>query len=101
MVLEDRIPAGVELVQTGLATESQSGAEDMNDAGWGDYTRDEKYDDRIAIFADYLSAGEHPYTYLVQALAPGEFSYPSTWASQMYDPAVFGRTATTTLRIEP
>ena len=101
VVLEDFIPAGFEIVNTSLATESRSQAAALKNDFWGGFTRDEKYDDRIAVFADYLSAGEHEYSYLVQASVEGEFSYPSLWASQMYDPAFFGRNATTRAVIKP
>ncbi len=101
VMLEDFIPAGFEIVNTSLATESAENAAVLNNPRWGGFERDEKYDDRIAIFADYLSAGAHEYSYLVQAGVAGQFSYPSLWASQMYDPAVFGRNATANIVIEP
>ena len=72
----------------------------LRDGGRNGFERDEKYDDRIAAFADYLPAGNHSYSYLVSASVPGTFSYPSLWASQMYEPAVFGRNATETLVIQ-
>lgn len=100
VVAEDFIPAGFEIVNGSLATESvealAAGSETANAA----FARDEKYDDRIAAFADYLPAGTHTYSYTVSALAPGTFAWPSAWASQMYEPAVFGRNATATLVIE-
>lgn len=101
VVLEDFIPAGFEIVNTSLATESQTQAAVLNQEGFGGFTRDEKYDDRITVFADYLSEGEHSYSYLVQASVAGDFAYPSLWAAQMYDPAVFGRSATSLVHIKP
>ncbi len=94
VALEDFVPAGFEIVNTSLATESAQQASTLDNAAWGGFERDEKYDDRIAVFADYLTAGAHEYSYLVQASVPGEFSWPSLWAQEMYDPAVFGRSAT-------
>ncbi len=101
VVLEDFIPAGFEIVNTSLATESQQQAASLNQDTWGGFTRDEKYDDRILVFADYLTAGEHNYSYLVQAATAGDFAYPSLWASQMYEPAVFGRNATSRIVVKP
>lgn len=101
VVLEDFLPAGFEPVTVSLATESAEDAASLDNGGWGNFERDEKYDDRIVIFADYLAAGEHTYSYLVQATVAGTFSYPSVWASQMYDPAVFGRNETSALEIKP
>ena len=100
VVVEDFIPAGFEIINTSLATESQEQAAALNAGGYSGFERDEKYDDRIAAFADYLPAGEHTYSYLVSASVAGTFAYPSLWASQMYEPAVFGRNATETLVIK-
>ncbi len=100
VVLEDFIPAGFEIINTSLATESQEQAAALADGARSGFERDEKYDDRIAAFADYLPAGEHTYSYLVSASVAGTFAYPSLWASQMYEPAVFGRNATQTLVIK-
>lgn len=99
VVLEDFIPSGFEIVNTSLANESRSDAVGLNDYAYGSFERDEKYDDRIAVFADYLNKGKHSFTYLVQATIPGDFSYPSVWASQMYEPATFGRSATQQIKI--
>lgn len=101
VVMEDFVPAGLEIVNTSLATESREEAAALDNPAWGGFERDEKYDDRIAVFADYLNAGAHEYAYLVQAAVAGDFAYPSLWAGQMYDPAVFGRNATARLEIEP
>lgn len=100
VVVEDFIPAGFEIINTSLATESAEQASMLNAGGYNGFERDEKYDDRIAAFADYLPAGEHEYSYLVSASVAGTFAYPSLWASQMYEPAVFGRNATETLVIK-
>ena len=100
VVVEDFIPAGFEIINTSLATESQEQAAALNTGAYNGFERDEKYDDRIAAFADYLPAGEHTYSYLVSASVAGTFAYPSLWASQMYEPAVFGRNATETLVIK-
>lgn len=100
VVAEDFVPAGFEIVNSELATESADIA--VTDGGADDYAfaRDEKYDDRIAAFADWLPAGTHTYSYVVSALTPGTFAWPCAWASQMYEPAVFGRNSTQTLVIE-
>ena len=55
---------------------------------------------KIYGFADELSAGKHTFSYLVTAISAGTYTYPAAWASQMYDPAVFGRNATSTLVIK-
>ena len=99
VVAQDFIPAGFTLVNTSLATESSTQAELLaaDNAAFG---RVEQYDDRIYGFADELPAGEHTFSYLVTAISAGTYTYPSAWALQMYEPAVFGRNATSTLVIK-
>lgn len=101
VVLEDFIPAGFELVNTSLATESAEDAASLQNPGWGSFFRSEQYDERIAAFADYLTAGEHTFSYLVSAPVPGSYSYPAAWVQMMYEPAVFGRTATQEVTVLP
>lgn len=99
VVVEDFLAAGFTLVNTGLATESDSQAQ-LLFADNTAFNHIEQYDDRIYGFSDELSAGEHTFSYLVTAVAAGTYTYPSAWASQMYAPAVFGRNATSTLAIK-
>ncbi len=111
VAVEDPLPGGFEIVDPSFATESREDerqrARAEADAGrrrwwwWGDFHRSEKYDDRIQVFADFLTAGEHTYTYLVQATTPGAFAWPAAWAEMMYEPEVFGRTASDAVTIVP
>lgn len=101
VVLEDYIAAGLEIVNTSLATESEEQAKQLYDTNrTSGFFRAERYDDRLAVFADYLPTGKHEYSYIVTALAQGQYSYPAAWVSQMYEPAVFGRTQTKPLVIK-
>jgi len=97
VVAEDFIPAGFEIVNTSLATETSY----ENKNNYNSFERSEKYTDRIAAFADYLPSGTHTYSYVVAAVTAGQYSYPSAWVSQMYEPEVFGRTATDRAVINP
>ncbi len=97
VVAEDFIPAGFEIVNTSMVAESAEQASALDNSS---FDRSEKYDDRIAAFADYLPAGTHTYSYTVSALASGTFAWPCAWASQMYEPSVFGQNATETLVIK-
>ncbi len=100
VVAEDFVPAGFQIVNSELATESADIAAAVNGADDYAFARNEKYDDRIAAFADELPAGMHTYSYAVSALTSGTFAWPSAWVSQMYEPAVFGRTASQTIVID-
>ncbi len=96
---EDYIPAGFTLVNTNLATESSSQAQALDEEN-SSFARVEQYDDRIYAFADVLPAGTHTFSYLVTATSPGTYTYPAAWVSQMYEPSVFGRTATQSIVIQ-
>lgn len=105
VALEDPLPAGFEIVDPSFAVESTEDAQTLAETTernpyWGTFHRNEKYDDRILIFADYLTAGEHTYHYLVQATTPGEFRSPATVAEGMYEPEVFGHTASNRVEIK-
>jgi len=107
VLLEDLLPAGFEIANPAFRTESEEdqrelaalSSKDGDDSGdfyepyWGEFSRAENYDDRIAVFADYLTAGEHKYSYLIQATTPGTYSAPSARAEGMYEPETYGATA--------
>lgn len=98
VAVNDPVPAGFEIVNTEFAVESAEDARALaGKAGrggeWGGFQRAERYDDRMLIFADYLTAGAHKYSYVVQATVPGTFYGPAALAEGMYEPEVFGRTA--------
>lgn len=105
VAINDFLPAGFEIVDPSFSVESREDSRALAEQGarghyWGEFSRNEKYDDRIQVFADFLSAGEHKYSYLIQATTPGTFHSPATWVEQMYEPEVFGRTASQTVTIE-
>jgi uncharacterized protein YfaS (alpha-2-macroglobulin family) len=98
VAVEDPLPAGFEIVDPSFGVESREDARALAQQGargeyWGGFERAENYDDRIQIFADFMTAGEHKYSYLVQATTPGRFHWPAAKVEQMYEPEVFGRTA--------
>lgn len=101
VVLEDFVPAGFEIVQTSLATESTQTQKSLDETNSvSPFINNEKYDAHIAAFADYLPAGTHTYSYAVNALVSGTFAWPSAWVSEMYDPSVFGRNTTSSITIK-
>jgi len=97
VAIDDPLPAGFEIVDASFSTESGEDARALAQKGgqewWGGFHRAENYDDRIQIFADYLTQGEHSYSYLVQATTPGLYRMPATRVEQMYQPEVFALTA--------
>ncbi len=106
VALEDHLPGGFEIVDPSYSVEGReqtrtlAGEENGRDRYWGGFQRSENYDDRVVVFADYLPAGEHAWSYLVQATTPGRFHWPSARIEGMYEPEIFGRTASDAVQIK-
>ena len=108
LVVEDPIPAGCEAVDTSLATTSilqpEPGLDRVDDHWpwgwwWRWFSRSEFRDEKVVLFADFLSAGTYTYTYTLRALTPGLFHVLPAHASEFYFPEVFGRSDGRTLEI--
>jgi alpha-2-macroglobulin len=109
VVLDDPLPAGLEVVDLSLRTVSPFGAHDspyeemMDEAGgawaygrwdsgmWSPFDHREYRDDRVVYSATVLWPGTHSATYLARATTAGTFLYPPAHAEEMYNPAVNGR----------
>lgn len=98
VLVEDYLPAGVEAVDSSLATTSvvgqppeisQAGSDEP--WGWWYFTHTDLRDEKAVLFATYLPQGVYEYTYTVRAAIPGEYGVSPTHAEQMYFPEVFGR----------
>ncbi|HEY0155963.1 MAG TPA: alpha-2-macroglobulin family protein [Thermoanaerobaculia bacterium] len=108
VAITDPIPAGTEPVETWFATtasalvEQQSRQERVSWAWWerSGFDHVERHDDRVNVFATRMLEGDHTFTYLVRATTSGTFIAAPTHAEEMYEPEVFGRTATTTVNIQ-
>jgi uncharacterized protein YfaS (alpha-2-macroglobulin family) len=119
VVVDDPLPAGLEAVDSHLATTSsrldvgQAGApcaqcddEEARDelaAGhtfFEDYSQRELRDDRVLFFIDHMQAGMYHYRYLARATTIGKFVLPSTRVEEMYTPETFGRNGATLVNIE-
>jgi uncharacterized protein YfaS (alpha-2-macroglobulin family) len=104
VVLEDPLPAGFQIINTSLQTESSelSDMSSQQERGewWGSFDHRELHDDRVLLFADQLAAGVHTFTYLARAITPGTFQMPATYVEMMYEPEVFGRTGSATIEVK-
>lgn len=113
LVVEDPLPSGFEAVDTSLKTTS-AGARapelekrvsectscgDYYQPYWYYWSNTELRDDRVAIFANFLSRGTYEYTYLMRASVSGDFTVLPTLAQQMYEPDVFGRSEGAEFRV--
>jgi len=111
--IEDYIPAGTEIVNFNLNTESRSALDnyfqspDSNKPDaycpecdywtWQDQRtfypdREEDRDDRLFLFKQNLPAGEYSFDYYVRVLVPGKFIALPATVNEMYFPENFGRT---------
>ena len=108
----DPIPAGTEPVESWFATTAGDLAAEQtkNDTqgddwmSWwkhGGFDHVERHDDRVNLFATRLSEGMHEFTYMVRATTAGTFITAPTHAEEMYEPEVFGRTASEVIEVKP
>jgi hypothetical protein len=118
VAVTDPLPAGFEPVETWFDTTAQRlrgstrqsssrelAAEDGEDSWmtwWqnGGFDHVERHDDRVLLFATRLAEGLHEFSYVVRATTAGTFRTAPAHAEEMYQPEVFGRTATTTIEVK-
>jgi uncharacterized protein YfaS (alpha-2-macroglobulin family) len=98
VVVEDPLPAGGEAIDTGLATTSLLATPaSLRREGsrwwwwWRWYSRSELRDEKVVLFAAYLSAGTYEYSYTFRTTLPGDYHVLPTVAKEFYFPEVFGR----------
>jgi uncharacterized protein YfaS (alpha-2-macroglobulin family) len=110
VAVTDPMPAGFEPVESWFASSAAalaSAQDDQGDAGagwmswWqrGGFDRAERHDDRVELFATRLSEGRHTFSYIARATTAGTFRTAPARAEEMYEPEVFGRTATATIEV--
>ncbi len=113
VAIVDPLPAGLEAVNTFFATSASSLGDEGGDSGgyggyyggfedtaaddgrtWSDwvFNHREILDDRVQLYADWMPAGVHTYSYVARATTPGTYSHPAATAEEMYRPENFGRT---------
>jgi len=103
VVIEDPLPAGLEAIDTTLATTAQSlGVDDAGEDAWShSWYRREVRDDRVLTFLEHMPAGMYHYRYLARATTIGTYVVPPTKAECMYEPETFGRTGATAFEVTP
>ncbi len=111
VAVEVPLPAGLEAVDTSLATtrqatrasddEEASGSMDeaVVDSFWSPFNYSEKRDDRVLYFSDHLPPGVHLQSFVARATTPGKFILKPAHAGEMYSPEVFGRSDGGTLSV--
>ncbi len=117
VALVDPLPAGLEILNPGLAvTEAipadKGGNTSVLEYGtrsyghgwwwWRQYWFEHQNfrDERAEAFASLLWEGVYNYSYVTRATTPGQFVVPPAKAEEMYHPETFGRTGTDFVRVE-
>ena len=93
------LPAGLEPVDTSLATE-QTAEEDRDRYSW-DWDHRELRDDRVTAFQDDWGADKRSLGFLARATTVGRFLAPGAHAEAMYRPEVSGRTEARWVEVTP
>ncbi|HEY3883604.1 MAG TPA: hypothetical protein VGL62_00245, partial [Vicinamibacterales bacterium] len=104
------LPAGFEPLESWFATSAAALSQDQDDQGdasrdwtsWferGGFDHVERHDDRVDLFGTRLSVGIHSFSYIVRATTAGTFRTAPAHAEEMYEPEVFGRTATAVVEV--
>jgi uncharacterized protein YfaS (alpha-2-macroglobulin family) len=114
LLVEDFLPAGMEILDTSLKTSQQGVLEgeeppplfDPRDPfgegwGWWLFSRPRIYDDHITWAADYLPAGTYELTYTLVILQSGEYRVLPAHAWQFYFPDVQATSAGEVFTIKP
>jgi hypothetical protein len=116
VALVDQLPAGLEILNPGLAVTEALPA-DAGNTGvieyrslsygrgswwWRQYWFEHQNfrDERAEAFASLLWEGVYNYTYVTRATTPGQFVVPPAKAEEMYHPETFGRTGTDFVNVE-
>lgn len=107
VVIEDPIPAGAEAVDPHLLTNSVVGQRpslelaDPADWGWWSFSQTELRDEKVVLYATYLSPGTYTYVYRLRLGLPGQFNVIPATGEEFYFPEVYGRSAGMLFTIEP
>jgi len=111
VAVTDPLPAGFEPVESWFAStasalardqDTQNPGEQQNWFSWwehGGFDHVERHDDRVLLFGTRLSEGEHTFSYVVRATTAGTYRTAPAHAEEMYEPEVFGRTATVVIDV--
>ncbi len=96
VMVTDPLPAGFEAINYSLNT---SGIEPRGERFY--WSRPDLRDDRAVFFTTYLWKGKHTYAYLIRATTSGTFRALPAEITPMYEPEVWGRSASVEMTVKP
>ncbi|MBK9768039.1 MAG: hypothetical protein IPP63_14010 [Chloracidobacterium sp.] len=117
VALVDNLPAGLEILNPGLAVTESIPGDPGSDTpvvefgsrsfGYGSWWYRQYWfehqnfrDERAEAFTSLLWEGVYNYSYVARATTPGQFVVPPAKAEEMYHPETFGRTGTDFVHVE-
>lgn len=94
LIIEDKLPAGLEALNEGLNTSSHI-SQAYNEPPryyWEEYGYNQKEirGDRVSFFVTELNAGSRTFSYIARATQSGSFTAMPAEVSAMYDPTIWG-----------
>ena len=105
MIVEDKLPGGLEALNERLNTTSHVAQLYGNepDSYWQiyGYNHKEVFGDRVTFFITELDAGSHTFTYYARATRAGTFTAMPAEVYAMYNLAQWGRSASDRVEIRP
>jgi len=99
-------PFSASRMRSAAANLSRAQEENEAAANWfsfwerGGFDHVERHDDRVELFATRLATGRHTFSYVVRATTSGTYRTAPAHAEEMYEPEVFGRTATAMIEVK-
>eukprot|EP01117_Protostelium_nocturnum_P002038 TRINITY_DN1268_c0_g1_i6.p1 TRINITY_DN1268_c0_g1~~TRINITY_DN1268_c0_g1_i6.p1 ORF type:complete len:1999 (+),score=638.13 TRINITY_DN1268_c0_g1_i6:110-6106(+) len=104
VALSDKLPAGLEVLNTALKTTESLGKEASSSSGyWWNrnwFNHQNMRDERVEAFSSYLWPSEHKYSYVARTTSSGRFVVPPAMAEEMYSPEIFGRSSSEIVIVE-
>jgi hypothetical protein len=104
VALVDNLPAGIEIINSNLATSSRFNDDEppkVNSIYRNYWLQHQNLrDNRAEAFTTLLQAGVWNYSYLARATTIGNFIVPPSKAEEMYSPETFGRSKTDFVKVE-
>jgi hypothetical protein len=97
VAIEVPVPAGLEPVLDNLGRGHD--ASRVREISSETINHEERRPDRVLLFIDELSPGEHRHTIQLRATTPGDFALPPARAEAMYMPEIYGRTTSARLLV--
>ena len=99
VLVEDKLPAGLEALNENLNSDSFAPRAQTryNELG---YNRKEVHGDRVTFFVTEMLDGTHTFTYFARATRDGSFVAMPAYVEAMYDLTQWGRSASTAVVVE-